>query len=64
MLMIAFAAGSFSPLILGAIKPHVGLSAGISMLAAIWAICSVALYAGYKFFYMDDCRKARECGAK
>ena len=64
MLMIGFAAGSFSPLILGAIKPHIGLSAGISMLAAIWAICSVALYAGYKFLYMDDCRKARECGAK
>lgn len=63
MLMIGFAAGSFSPLILGAVKPHIGLSAGISMLAAVWAACSAALYAGYKFFYMDDCKKARAAEA-
>ena len=60
MLMIGFAVGSLAPLILGMLKPHLGLSAGISMLAVIWAVCSAVLFAGYKIFYMRDYQKARK----
>lgn len=59
MLMIGFVAGSFSPLILGAVKPHIGLSAGISRLAAIWAICSSPCTRGTNSFIWTTPKGAR-----
>lgn len=60
MQMIGFAVGSFAPVVLGAVKPHIGLSHGISLLSVVWIVCSVLLFIAYKFYYQRDCEKAKE----
>lgn len=59
MQMTGFAVGSFAPIVLGAVKPYIGLSHGISLLSIIWVVCSVLLFIAYKFFYQRDCDKAQ-----
>jgi MFS family permease len=54
MLTIGFGVGSLSPVILGVIKPVVGLSLGISSLAVIWVVCGVLLLVAYKFYFRKD----------
>ena len=54
MLFLGFGVGSLSPLVLGMLKPHLGLSLGISLLAAVWVLGSFLLFVGYKFFYKRD----------
>ncbi len=62
MIMTGFAIGALAPLVLGAVKEAVGLSFGITMLAAIWAVCGVAMIILAKVFYARDFgkRKAEE----
>lgn len=54
MLMIGFSVGAMAPLILGYLKPIVGLSFGISMLAIIWVFCGILLLFAYKYFFRKD----------
>jgi hypothetical protein len=54
MIMIGFAVGSMSPVILGYIKPLLGLSFGLTMLAAVWAICGLLLILTSRHFYKRD----------
>jgi len=54
MIMVGFAVGAFAPVILGALKPVIGLSLGISSLAAVWVVCGLLMIAGYKFFFKKD----------
>jgi len=54
MLMIGFSVGSMAPLILGYLKPILGLSFGISMLAIIWVFCGILLLFAYKYFFRKD----------
>ncbi len=58
MQMVGFAVGSFAPLILGYLKPIIGLSSGISFLSIIWLICGILLLVGYKFYFKRDYERA------
>lgn len=57
MLMVGFGFGSLAAVILGLLKPVLGLSLGISLLAAVWVPCSLLLFIGYKFTYRRDFAK-------
>lgn len=57
MLTIGFGVGSLAPVILGVVKPLIGLSLGISSLAIIWIICGVLLLIAYKFYFKKDYEK-------
>ncbi len=54
MLMIGFSVGSLSPIILGYLKPIIGLSTGISLLAIIWVFCGLLFVVGYKYYFKKD----------
>ena len=64
MCMIGFGIGSLSSWILGALKPIIGLSMGISLLACVWLPCSLLLIGAYKFTYERDYQKAQEIDSK
>jgi MFS family permease len=57
MIMTGFLVGSFSPVILGMIKPVLGLSFGISALAIIWIICGSLLVFASKYMFRKDYAK-------
>ena len=63
MCMIGFGIGSLSSWIIGALKPIIGLSTGISMLALVWLPCSLLLLVAYKFTYEKDYKKAQAIDA-
>ena len=63
MCMLGFGIGSLSSWILGALKPIIGLSMGISLLACVWLPCSILLMLAYKFTYERDYQKAQEIDA-
>lgn len=54
MMMTGFAVGSLSSILLGYLKPIIGLSMGISSLAVIWVACGILFLVGYKYYYMKD----------
>lgn len=54
MIMTGFLVGSFSPVVLGLIKPALGLSFGISALAIIWVICGSLLIFASKYMFKKD----------
>jgi len=54
MLMCAFLMDAFAPLILGILKPTVGLSRGLSLLSISYVIGALLLFvAGYFYFNKD-----------
>lgn len=57
MLMTGFSVGSLSPIVLGYLKPKLGLSFGISMLAIVWVACGILLLVAYKYFFRKDFEK-------
>lgn len=57
MIMTGFAIGALAPVVLGAVKEAVGLSFGITMLAAVWLVCGVVMLVGANYFYMKDYNK-------
>lgn len=61
MLMTGFGVGSMAPIILGYMKPLIGLSLGISLLAVIWIICGVLLLIAYKYFFRKDYTRVHQC---
>jgi MFS family permease len=58
MLMIGFGVGSLAPIVLGYLKPLIGLSLGISLLSAIWAVCGALLLIAYKYTFEKDYKRA------
>lgn len=54
MIMTGFFIGSFSPIILGYIKPAFGLSIGFSFLAGVWFFGAIMLWIAYRFFMKKD----------
>ncbi|MDC6386151.1 MFS transporter [Flagellimonas taeanensis] len=54
MMMTGFGVGSLSSILLGYLKPIIGLSMGISSLAIIWVACGILFLVGYKYYYMKD----------
>ena len=54
MIMTGFSVGSFSPLILGYLKPISGLSFGIASLAVVWVLCGILLLIAYKYYFRRD----------
>jgi MFS family permease len=54
MLMTGFGVGSMAPIVLGYLKPMIGLSLGISLLSVIWVVCGVLLLIAYKFYFKKD----------
>jgi hypothetical protein len=59
MLMIGFGVGSLSPLILGSLKPAMGLSFGFSLLAFVWIFCGALLLVAARFWFAKDYQRAR-----
>ncbi len=60
MLMTGFSVGSLSPVILGYLKPIIGISHGISGLAIVWVFCGLLLLFAYKFYFRADYENARK----
>lgn len=58
MPMIGFGVGSLSPVVLGYLKPRIGLSLGISLLAVVWALCGLLLIYAFKYSYNKDYEKS------
>ena len=54
LIMIGFGLGSLAPIILGFLKPVLGLSFGIASLAFVWTFCGSLLLIGYKYYYRKD----------
>ncbi len=57
MIMTGFLVGSLAPLILGYLKPILGLSFGISILSVVWALCGVLMFIAYKYYFKKDFAK-------
>lgn len=60
MIMVAFLIGSLSPVILGYLKPIVGLSYGFSVLAGTWVVGGLLLIIAYRYFMTADLAKIRK----
>lgn len=54
MIMTGFFVGSMSPIILGYIKPMLGLSFGFSLLAGVWLLGALLLFIAFRFFMNKD----------
>jgi MFS family permease len=54
ILMFGFSVGSLAPLILGYLKPSLGLSLGISLLSIVWFVCGLLLLVAYKYYFRKD----------
>lgn len=54
MLMCAFLAGAFAPLVLGVLKPTLGLSKGLSWLSVSYLLGAALLFTAAKFFFEKD----------
>lgn len=57
MIMTGFGVGALAPVALGAIKQAAGLSAGITLLAAVWLLCGAMMLAGSHMCYTKDYNK-------
>lgn len=54
MIMFAYVVGSLAPVILGAIKPYIGLSQGLSSLAILYVIGSLLIFLACTSFFQRD----------
>ncbi|MGI6573100.1 MAG: MFS transporter [Fermentimonas sp.] len=59
MIMIGFGVGAFAPIALGYIKSILGLSFGITSLAAVWLLCGIGMVLASKIFYIKDYNKKK-----
>lgn len=59
LLFFGFGVGSLSPYILGLLKPAMGLSSAIALLALVWMVSSIILAVAAKLFYIKDLEKAK-----
>lgn len=54
IIMIGFSVGSLSPLLLGYLKPLLGLSFGISLFAIVWVLSGILLLIAYRYYFRKD----------
>jgi MFS family permease len=54
MIMTGFAVGSLAPVVLGFLKPLLGLSFGLTSLAFIWVLCGALLLVASRYFFKKD----------
>jgi MFS family permease len=54
MIMTGFAVGSLAPVVLGFMKPLLGLSFGLTSLAFIWVLCGALLLAASRYLFKKD----------
>jgi len=54
MLMFAFLMGAFAPLILGILKPTLGLSLSFSSLSVFYILGSILIFSGLKIWFRSD----------
>jgi len=54
MIMTGFAVGSLAPVVLGFLKPLLGLSFGLTSLALIWVLCGALLLVASRYFFKKD----------
>lgn len=54
MLMFAFMMGAFAPLIIGILKPTLGLAASFSSLSVLYLLGAGFIFLGAKFFFKKD----------
>ncbi len=59
-LFLGWSIGSLAPLILGIMKPQLGLSMGIASLSIVWLVFSIVLFIAFKFFYARDYARANQ----
>ena len=57
MIMTGFSVGSLAPLVLGYLKPRLGLSFGISILSVVWVLCGILLLIAYRYYFKKDYAK-------
>ena len=57
--LCGFGIGALAPWILGIIGDHIGLSAGIASLGAVWVVGSIALLVARIVFYDKDAAKIK-----
>ena len=60
MILFGFGIGALAPWILGIISDHVGLSAGIASLGAVWVLGSIALVIARVLFFDRDAQKIKD----
>lgn len=60
MLMCAFLIGAFSPLLLGYLKPTLGLSAGVSFLWIAYFLGALSIFSAILFFFKNDRIKVKQ----
>ncbi len=56
--MGGFIIGSIAPLLLGYLKPTIGLSGGLSFLSIGYLVAGCAVFVALKFFFTNDSKKA------
>ena len=54
MLMFAFLMGAFAPLVLGILKPTLGLAASFSSLSVFYALAAGFIFLAVKLFFKND----------
>jgi hypothetical protein len=54
MLMFAFLIGAFAPLILGVLKPTLGLAASFSSLSLFYVLGAMLILIGIRFWFNKD----------
>lgn len=54
MLMFAFLMGAFAPLILGILKPMIGLAASFSILSLFYLMGGISIWVAVKFWFKKD----------
>lgn len=60
MQMTGFATGAFAPMILGLLKPVLGLSFGIASLAIVWFVAGILLLIAYKRYFKIDYERSKK----
>lgn len=59
--MTGFAVGALAPVILGALKQNMGsLSSTFPILAVVWVVCGVLMFAAANIFYKKDRERVRQ----
>ena len=60
LILFGFGIGALAPWILGIISDHIGLSAGIASLGAVWVAGSIALLVARVLFFDKDAEKIKK----
>ena len=59
MQMTGFAVGAFAPMVLGFLKPILGLSLGIAFLAVVWFVAGILLLFASKYYFKRDYERSK-----